>query len=397
MSYSKTVQVGESFWGSRSTVIDVNSIKSILAILLIGVIGPCMFIVQPAYVQGLVEYMSYTDEQAGLITSAEMFGVALTAITSNFVFNRFNWRIQLIVFLVIASLGNVFSLMMQDASSLMIMRFITGLGSGGVMVFSFTMMGITRRSDRNLGYMLVAILSYGAIGLLVMPTALSWVGMEGILIFFSVFCFSGLFFIKYLPCSHQAHEVSEEKTKYYSLLTKFLTLCGVLVYNVAIGLVWVYMFLLGVEAGIPEQTVANGLTVSQFCGVLGAFMAVLFESRYGRQLPLTIGILGGGAGIWLLIGSPPALAFIIGVCIFNGLWNLTVPYLMAFLADFDSKGQVVNTGVSLQFVGYAIGPALAAALFETGGYDLINGIAIVLFILSMLLLYPGLRKQSLIK
>ena len=87
----------------------------------------------------------------------------------------------------------------------------------------------------------------------------------------------------------------------------------------------------------------------------------------------------------------------IGVCIFNGLWNLTVPYLMAFLADFDSKGQVVNTGVSLQFVGYAIGPALAAALFETGGYDLINGIAIVLFILSMLLLYPGLRKQSLIK
>lgn len=76
--------------GSRSTIIDINTVKTITAILVIAVIGPSMFIVQPGFVQGLIEFMQYTEEQAGLIASAEMFGVATTAIGINFILNRFN-------------------------------------------------------------------------------------------------------------------------------------------------------------------------------------------------------------------------------------------------------------------------------------------------------------------
>ncbi len=393
MSYSGT-STDSSYWGSCSTIIDVNTVKAIIAIIVIAVIGPCMFIVQPAYVQGLVEYMGYSDEQAGLIASAEMFGVASTAIGINFVLNRFNWRVLIGIFLILAGVGNFLSLLMTDANSLMIMRFITGLGSGGIMVFSFTMMGITQRADRNMGYILVAVLGYGALGLLVMPTAFSWVGVEGVLMFFGLFCLSGLFFVSNLPCSHQAHDELADRGKTYPRSTKLITLSGVLFYNVAIGLVWVYMFVLGVEAGIAEQTVANGLTASQFCGVLGASMAVFFEGRYGRLLPLTIGILGGAVGIALLLGVPSAIGFIVAVCLFNGLWNLTMPYLMALLSDFDSKGRMVTFGVTLQFVGYAIGPALAALLLDVGGFDLINSLAIGLFVVAVVLLIPGIRAQK---
>lgn len=393
MSYSEQDKKSD-YWGSRTTIIDVNKIQSIIAVIVISIIGPCMFIVQPAYVQGLVEYMGYTDTQAGLITSAEMFGVAFTAIGINFILNRFNWRVLMGVFLTLAALGNFSSLLVSDANALMIVRFITGLGAGGVMVFSFTMMGITDRADRNMGYMIAAILGYGAIGLLVMPTAFAWVGVEGVLVFFGFFCLSGLLFVSNLPCSHQLHEDLEDIGETYSRSTKLITLSGVLFYNIAIGLVWVYMFLLGIEAGIAEQTVANGLTASQFFGVLGAFMAVIFERRYGRLLPLLIGVLGGAVGIGLLIGTPSAIGFIIAVCVFNGLWNLTMPYLMALLSDFDSKGRIVTLGVTLQFVGYAVGPALAAVLLDVGGYDFINSLAIGLFVIAMLLFVPGIRKQS---
>ncbi len=382
------------YWGSRGTLIDVNTVKSILAVVVLAVIGPCMFILQPAYVQGLVEYMQFSEEQAGLIASAEMFGLATMAIAVNFIMGRVNWRLLCGALLGISALGNFLSVLLTDAASLMAIRFFTGLGSGGVIAITFTMMGLTERAERNMGYIVAGVLTYGALGLLAMPTAFRLVGVEGVLIFFGLFCACGFFFLGHLPCSHQAHEEVVSRGDAYPLSTKLLALSGVLLYNLAIGIVWVYMFLVGVEAGISEQNVANALTVSQFLGIAGAMKAVIFEVRFGRLLPLMVGIVGGAFGIALLLDTPTAMLYTAGVCIFNFLWNLSMPYLMAALANFDAKGRVVSIGVALQMIGYAVGPAIAALLLGVGGYDLINSIAIGLFIVSAILWVPGLRAQA---
>jgi MFS family permease len=381
------------YFGSRTTNINVNQLKSIFAIVYLAVIGPCMFILQPGYIQGLVEYSGFTEESAGLIASAEMFGLAAMAICINFIMFM-NWRLLCVIFLVISAIGNLVSANIQDANTLMIARFITGLGSGGLIAITFTMMGLTERSDRNMGFIIKFVLIYGALGLWVMPTAFQTFGVEGLLIFFGVFCASGLLFIPFLPCSHQLHESHSINAKSYSWSTKVIALAGILAYNLAIGIVWVYMFLVGIEANISEQTVANALTISQFLGILGALFAVIYEIRFGRILPLMIGIFGGAIGIAMLLNTPSVVMYTLGVCLFNLLWNLSMPYLLALLADYDAKGTIVTIGVALQMLGYAAGPAIAASLLGVGGYDFINTIAIGLFALSAFLLIPGLRLQS---
>jgi len=383
-----------SYLGSRTALIDVNTPKSIAAVVVLAVIGPCMFILQPAYVQGLVEYMQFSEAQAGLIASAEMFGLATMAIAINFIMGHFNWRLLSISFLAIAALGNFLSLGLSDAKALMAMRYFTGLGSGGLIAITFTMMGLTERAERNMGYIVAAVLTYGALGLLVMPSAFHLVGVEGVLAFFGLFCVSGFYFIGNLPCSHQRHDCELDVGPEYPWSTKLVALAGVLAYNLAIGIVWVYMFLVGVEAGIGEQTVANALTVSQFLGIAGAMAAVIFEVRFGRLLPLMVGILGGAFGIGLLLNTPSLVLYTAGVCCFNFLWNVTMPYLMATLAAYDARGQVVAIGVALQMLGYAVGPAVAATLLGVGGYDLINSIAIGLFVAAAILFVPGLRRQE---
>ncbi|NIB40803.1 MFS transporter [Pseudomaricurvus alkylphenolicus] len=385
----------KGYLGDRSTRTDVNSTGSIIAIVFLAVIGPCMFILQPAYVQGLVEYMKFSEEQAGLIASAEMFGLATTAIGLNFVLNRFNWRTMAALFLIISAVGNFLSLTLVDATQLSAMRYLTGLGSGGLIGITFVMMGLTQRAERNMGYIIAGVLTYGAIGLLVMPSAFHWVGVAGVLFFFGVFCASGLLFVSQLPCSDQTHHedaVVDEVT--ISPFNKWTALGGVLAYNLAIGIVWVYMFLVGVEAGISEQTVANALTVSQFLGIAGAMLAVFLEVRFGRLLPLLFGIIGGAFGIALILGTPTVFLYAAGVCVFNFLWNFTMPYLMATLASYDVRGRVVAIGVALQMLGYAVGPAVAASLLGAGGYDLINSIAIALFMVAAVMLVPGLRAYA---
>ena len=320
-----------------------------------------------------------------------MFGLATTTVLLSFISSRITWRNFVTICIFICALGNLASLGQSDFETLAAIRFVTGLGSGGIISLTFTMMGLTERSDRNFGYIVVWVLTYGAFGLLLMPQAYTTVGMNGVLVFFAAFCAFGLVFVKHLPDSGDHVEITGEPTNYSQAL-KGITLSALLSYNIAIGIVWAYLFLVGLDAGMGEQAVANALTVSQFLGIAGAFLAVLFEVRLGRMLPLAIGIIGGAASVYYLVGDIEGAEFWIGVCGFNFLWNLSMPYLLATLADFDHKGLMVVHGVSMQFIGYAIGPAIAAQLLGFG-YDAINTVAAILFVAAALLLLPGVMAQ----
>ncbi len=70
--------------------IDVNSTRSIAAIIYLAVVGPCVFIVQPGFVQGLVDSLGLSPEQAGYIASAEMWGLAATTIALNLFASKFD-------------------------------------------------------------------------------------------------------------------------------------------------------------------------------------------------------------------------------------------------------------------------------------------------------------------
>ena len=377
--------------GDRQQHVDVNSRRSIIAIVYLAVVGPCVFILQPGFVQGLVENLGLTEQQAGFIASAEMFGLATTTVLLSFISSKITWRKFVAICIVVCVLGNLASLGQTDFNTLAGIRYVTGLGSGGIISLTFTMMGLTERSDRNFGYIIVWVLTYGAFGLLLMPMAYTTVGMNGLLVFFAAFCAVGLSCVRHLPDSGE-HVATGENTRTSSLPIKGSMLAAILSYNIAIGIVWAYLFLVGLEAGMAEQAVANALTVSQFLGIAGAFLAVLFEVRLGRLLPLAIGVIGGAASVHYLVGDIGTAEFWIGVCGFNFLWNLSMPYLLATLADFDSRGRMVVHGVSMQFIGYAVGPAIAAQLLGFG-YDFINTTAAILFVAAALLLLPGVLAQ----
>ena len=377
--------------GDRQQHVDVNSRRSIIAIVYLAVVGPCVFILQPGFVQGLVENLGLTEQQAGFIASAEMFGLATTTVLLSFISSKIAWRKFVAICIVVCVLGNLASLGQTDFNTLAGIRYVTGLGSGGIISLTFTMMGLTERSDRNFGYIIVWVLTYGAFGLLLMPMAYTTVGMNGLLVFFAAFCAVGLTCVRHLPDSGE-HVATGENTRTFSLPIKGSMLAAILSYNIAIGIVWAYLFLVGLEAGMAEQAVANALTVSQFLGIAGAFLAVLFEVRLGRLLPLAIGVIGGAASVLYLVGDIGAAEFWIGVCGFNFLWNLSMPYLLATLADFDIRGRMVVHGVSMQFIGYAVGPAIAAQLLGFG-YGVINTTAAILFVAAALLLLPGVLAQ----
>ena len=193
-----------------STSVDLDSRATLYSVFLIGVIAPEVFIVQPGFVQGLVEYLGFDDQGAGKVVSAEMWGLAATTILMTFIAHRVNWRAVVIASLIVMFLANAACTMTSDVSTFVILRFVAGLGAGSLVSLSFAAIGLTSNPDRNFGLVIMWVLTYGAIVLWAMPTAYETLGFNGVIWFFALFPLVAVPFVKHLPVSGDSAEQVEE-------------------------------------------------------------------------------------------------------------------------------------------------------------------------------------------
>lgn len=381
-----------------SPTLDVNSPLSLISAIYLSVIGASVFIVQPGFVQGLVESYGFSEQQAGYIASAEVWGIAVTAMALAVGGHHYSWQRILKGSLGLFIAGNLASLLSDDLVVFSALRFVTGLGAGGLVSLSFTIIGLTRTPDRNFGYLIMGVLTYGALGLWAMPSALELAGIEGVILFFALFGVTGWPCVAQLPDSGREHLQIEEDAIDLASSFRVVAILAMFTYFFAQGVIWAYLFLIGLGGGLSGQSVANGLMVSQFLGIAGALVAASAGNRYGRIVPLAIGILGGALVLATLFNEFTALIYAVTVCVYNFAWNMTHPFLLAAMASFDQHGRVVVYAVAAQMLGLAVGPAFAATLLHDGDYTPVIAAGIGLFCLSwVLILVPLMKHQQQLK
>ncbi len=361
--------------------------------MLLAITGGQVVIVQPGYVQGLVEFAGYSDKQAGYITSAEMFGFLFTTLLMIYLAPRLNWRKMFVVFLLTVLFGNLVSTCIQNFELFALIRFITGTGSGGLVSLGFSAVGLSLKPERNYGFTMVMALSYGAIVLLMMPTIYAQAGMAGVLILFASLAAAGLCFVSYVPISGKQQAQITADTVSLSWTYKIMGLIAIFFYFIAQGAVWSYLFLIGTAGGVDQQQVASGLTVAQFAGIAGGLTAAMLGVRIGRTIPLSIGILAGIVPLMFLFGSIGALLYGVAVSVYNYAWNMVHPYLLGTMATFDRSGQLLVYTVAVWKLGLAVGPALAATVISEGDYANVNWLGTVAFALCLLLILPPVWAQ----
>lgn len=350
--------------------------------ILAGVVGPEVFIVQPAVVQGFVQYLGFDAQSAGYAASIEVWGIAFSTILLSFFARHLNWRTVIVASIALMAAGNAGSAIVADRNVFLLLRLLVGIGAGSLVSLSFAIVGLTKNPDRNFGYMIMWVLIYGALGLWAVPTAFAIGGMKLMLYFFAVFPMLVLPFVRYLPRGGDSAVTADANAVELSLPMKSMALSAMLFYFMAQGAVWAYLFLIGTADGLTDQEVANALTISQFAGVAGAWFAGAFGSRVGRIRALTLGILGGSLCLLLLAAHASYVVFAVVVCIYNFFWNMTHPTLLSAMAGFDRRGRIVLGATAMQMIGLAIGPALAASLLGDGHYANVIWIGVALFVLS---------------
>lgn len=373
--------------------VDVNGWPAVLSAVVLGTIGVLSFIIQPGIVQAYVTQLGLDEARAVNLAGIEMLGVALATICVAVWGDRINWRLIAAGALVVAAAGDIASALAPQGTAFELARFVTGLGEGAITSISFTFVGLTVKAERNVALYLTLLLTYGAFGLWCLPQFVAAFGLAGLFVSFAVLTLAALVTVKFVPQAYDAEEMINPEARQLSRGLLLIALGGVLAYNLAQGIAWAVLFLVGVGAGMAEQSVADALFLSQILAVGGALASVFLAGRVSRNGAIAFGILAGAGSIALLLGQPGPLLFTLGVCGFNVLWNFVLPFILGRVCDFDESGRMMSFAIAMQMIGLGLGPIIASHLLDGSGYRSAELLCIALFIVSYVLLLMPMRRH----
>lgn len=376
--------------------------RAIAAAMAFVVIGMQVFIIQPGIVQGFVSRLGLSEARAGYLASAEMFGIAAATVLCASFTARLNWKWICAIALSVLGLADLISAFVHNYLHLIVTRSVAGVASGALISLGYAVVGTAINPNRSFGFLIMLVLTYGALGLLAIPIALDIGGVHGIMFALAVMAFTGLIFLPAFPESlpqsilQGGPAASSAKAKGASVPTRStsatLMLASLLCFFLGQGVIWAYLFLIGTHMGIGEQAVATALTISQFAGIAGAFAAAALAARVASVALFVIGIALSIAPLFFFSFRLSGVSYGAAVVVFNWAANLLTPLLVAIVARIEPRW--VQRGAALQMLGLALGPAIAATLIGSRGFAPALALGAAFFTVSLILGFPPSSSTS---
>ncbi|MEI6738419.1 MAG: MFS transporter, partial [Pseudomonadota bacterium] len=155
--------------------------------------------IMPAVVDGLKVGLGFTNRDAGLVGSANMYGAACGAFIVAFFIRRLNWRLFAHFFLFCLIAFDAISIFVTDPFGLMSVRFVHGFFGGALVGLGFSIMARTEAPDRTFGMLLLVQALAGGLGVMTLPLLVPHFGTQVLFIALILFSCITLLFLQFLP------------------------------------------------------------------------------------------------------------------------------------------------------------------------------------------------------
>jgi len=358
--------------------------------------------IMPALVNGLIDGLGFTNQQAGAVGSANMYGAAVGALTIVLVIKRLRWKLAAVVFLAGLITIDLLSMSITDAGTLLIVRFIHGLVGGMLVGTGFAIIARTANIDRTFGVLLFVQFGLGGLGVMFLPGLVPVFGTA--ILFFALIAFSlitliMLPFLPNYPIKSKTGQLAGDKSAAIDKPNLLLTLLAIFTFQGAnMGLYAFFIVMikhcLGKHYGLESDFISLTLGIAAWIGLAGAGLVIIMSTRYGHFKPVVFGTMITALGSAAFVYSDIASVFFIANCLLGITWAFVIAYLLGLAAKFDVSGQMAALGGFASKMGLASGPVVAAWLLGEDSYQRLIIVAVVILIVSALLAWKPARKQD---
>lgn len=342
--------------------------------------------IMPALVDGLKQGLGFSNKQAGLVGSCNVYGAACGAFLIAFLIRRIQWRsaAHLLLFGLIGV--DMLSMLVRSPLPLMSVRFSHGFIGGMLVGLSYAIMARTASPDRTFGVLLLVQVLLGGFGVMTLPLLVRKFGINVLfatLVSFSVVTLLMLQFLPDYPVGHSSSRVQDSKVS-PSKLKLILALFSVFLFQAANMGLFAFIIGLGKHYGLEVEFISETVGIADWVAILGALLVIVVSTRFGIFKPILAGMVLAFVGTVAFYDSGVKWIWIAANCGTGIAWNFVISHLLGMCARFDTTGQTAVWSGFASKMGLASGPMLGAFLLGGGNYPILLAMALVILLFAML-------------
>lgn len=338
-----------------------------------------------AFLSAFVDGLGVGRDEAGLIVSANKYGAAAGALIATFLVKNIPWRKTTAILLVLMMLVDIISSQITSAENLIAIRFLHGTIGGVSVGIGLSVIARTLNPDKIFGMLLVVQYSFGSLGIWTVPRLVESFGhmaVFGVLMLFSVMT---LLILPFIPNVREAKSTNNPFKINFSFLL-VLALIALFLFQASNMGVADYAFELGKDIGLVNTEISNLLTVANIISISGGLFVYVIGTKYGRTIPLFIGVSISAIFTYLLHYSENITMYFIANTVTGIAWAFVIPYILGLCASFDSHGQMAALAGFVSKVGLATGPLVGSMFILNYGFEMILNIATIALIGATILI-----------
>ena len=347
--------------------------------------------IMSAIVAGVADGLHVSQQQAGWVGSANVYGAALGALSAVFLVKRVPWRPTSIVALIALIGIDLASSLIANINVLIGVRFVHGLIGGALVGIAFGVVSRTRSPDRVFGMLLAVQFGLGGLGVMYLPPLAPIYGTQALFYALAAFSLVTLLMVPFLD-DYPVDRITRNTVKDARIRWAPLgaTLIGVFLFQAGNMALAAYIFGLGRAYGHQTQLISDIVGWATWIGILGCVAVIVLGVRFGRAWLMAGAMLLTLVGTYAFHWSGNALVFTVANIGTSITWSFVISYLLGMSAEFDRTGRSAAMAGFASKLGLASGPFFGGMLIGENTYGaLINVSTLVLLISTFAMLAPA--------
>ena len=349
-------------------------------------IGYLSYMLMPLQIGALIEFLHLNEAQVGVIATAELVSLALALFViapriASFSKLRLGRIGAGLVFI-----GHALSACSDTYSLLLMCRMLTGLGAGMVLAAGNAVVASSANPQRLFALILTIGQMQAACLLFLMPLFISRWGHSGAYGFLA--SWTALMFVLIQKIPDQIATLlseSEEQSKMNWRILLLPTVLAMALVGTCDASLWTFQERIAASLGLDQETTGLVLGGALISGMLGAGLAAIVGSRFGKILPVCCGFLWMAICYLVITMTTKPALYIFFELSYLFAYCFVIPYLFVINGELDRNGGAMVAANACNLAGISLGPIFAGFLIVKGGYPIIGMTISTLIIVAMLM------------
>lgn len=361
-------------------------VRSIIAAIVLVVCGGSMTVLVPFLLGSLVDDLRLSVAQATDIVASGAAGLLFGTIAVLIKECHSNRKLFAIIASAFMIIGNLLGFIFKLHSSLIFSQFLVGFGAGCFIAIGVAIIAGTDNSSRYIGLQMMAATLVSSINLLVVPVAISMMGLNGYFVVLMVFSILAIFVIQWLPTKillTDASMLCGSNAGFAFSRSMIFAIASTLIVFTGFNAFWPFIERISLDGGIGNNLISKSLSSAMIAAAVVGLLAGKIGNKYGYYKPVIFSCMAMFICLLLVFNFLTSNSIVFIIPVFQAHFIMLLIYNNAYLASLDPLGKVLLLGVIMENTGAVLGPIISGQILRFGG----GYYAIGTFFTVMLFLY----------